>query len=62
MIARFRRHGCCLRFGWVKVSEFESDEEGEEDGDAEGEDEFEGCPPEGLLHLLGWLGGREVEW
>lgn len=40
----------------MKVSELKGDEKGEEDGDAEGEDEFEGCPPGGLLHLLTWKG------
>lgn len=65
MITRFRRHGCCLRFVAVKVSELKGNEKGEEDGDAEGEDEFDGCPPGGLLHLLirgrsGWR--REGRW
>ena len=64
MITRFRRHGCCLGFSWVKVSELKGNEKGEEDGDAEGEDEFDGCPPGGLLHLP-WEGeigleGREM--
>ena len=64
MITRLRRHACFRR---VKVSEFESDEEGEEDGDAEGEEGFEGCPPGGLLHLLTWKGeiwleGGRWEW